>query len=132
MRLPCCVPAWSTCGVTSERTAAAVCQLPLSGGWHRPGVEGLAGRLPRLVFLRSSELGAGVFNEVTYQDDIVEQLRRAATFSMIAGNRQMLEKAAAEIERLRLSSASAVSVAGNLRNGALSGCETVRSEPEAG
>jgi len=84
-------------------------------------VEGLAGRLPRLVFLRRGELGAHVADEVTYQDDIVAQLRRAAVWSMFDGQRHMLETAAAEIERLRLSSASAVSVAGNLRNGASSG-----------
>lgn len=40
-------------------------------------------------------------DEVTYRDDIVLQLRRAAAFSMIAGNRLMLEQAADEIERLR-------------------------------
>lgn len=68
-------------------------------------MEGLAGRLPRLVFLRRGELGADVDDEVTYQDDITVQLRRAATFSMIAGNRQMLETAADEIERLRLTDA---------------------------
>jgi len=54
-----------------------------------------------LVFLCRGELGAHVADEVTYQDDIVAQLRRAAVFSMIPGNRQMLETAAAEIERLR-------------------------------
>lgn len=42
-----------------------------------------------------------MFNEVTYKDDIVSQLRRAALFSMIKGNREMLEKAANEIENLR-------------------------------
>lgn len=40
--------------------------------------------------------------EVTYKDDIVLQLRRAATFSVVAGHRQLLETAADEIERLRM------------------------------
>ena len=68
-------------------------------------MEGLAGRLPRLVFLRRGELGADVDDEVTYQDDIVLQLRRAAVWSMLNGQRQMLETAADEIERLRLTDA---------------------------
>ena len=40
-------------------------------------------------------------DEVTYKDDIVAQLRRAAVWSMFDGQRHMLETAAAEIERLR-------------------------------
>ena len=64
-------------------------------------MEGLAGRLPRLVFLRRGELGADVDNEVTYQDDIVLQLRRAAVWTMLSGQRHMLDQAADEIERLR-------------------------------
>lgn len=43
-----------------------------------------------------------VTKEVTYDDDIIDQLRRAALFSMVAGNRRMLENAADEIARLRL------------------------------
>lgn len=40
--------------------------------------------------------------EVTYDDDIIDQLRRAASFSMVAGHRRLLENAVDEIVRLRL------------------------------
>lgn len=68
-------------------------------------MEGVAGRLPRLVLLRRGELGADVDDEVTYQDDIVLQLRRAAVWTMLNGQRHMLDHAADEIERLRLTAA---------------------------
>ena len=68
-------------------------------------MEGLAGRLPRLVFLRRCELGADVDDEVTYQDDIVLQLRRAAVWTILNDQREMLNHAADEIERLRLTAA---------------------------
>ncbi len=74
-------------------------------------MEGLAGRLPRLVFLRRGELGADVDDEVTYQDDIVLQLRRAAVWTMLNGQRHMLDQAADEIERLRLTDAEREAVA---------------------
>lgn len=54
-----------------------------------------------LVFLRHSKLGADVADEVTYQDDIVLQLRRAAVWTMLNDQRHMLDQAADEIERLR-------------------------------
>lgn len=73
-------------------------------------MEGLAGRLPRLVFLRRGELGADVDDEVTYKDDIVLQLRRAAVWTMLNDQRQMLETAAADIERLRLTDAERTAV----------------------
>ena len=85
-------------------------------------MEGVAGRLPRLVFLCRCELGADVDDEVTYQDDIVLQLRRAAVWTMLNGQRHMLDQAADEIERLRLTDAErdavewAVSAARNVQH----------------
>jgi hypothetical protein len=87
--------------VIHERAAAVVCKPGVLRRWHRPGVEGIAGRLCGVVFLCNCELGAHVADEVTYKDDITAQLRRAAAFSMIAGHRRLLEQAAEEIERLR-------------------------------
>ena len=57
------------------------------------------------MFLRRGELGADVDNEVTYQDDLALQLRRAAVWTMLSGQRHMLDQAADEIERLRLTAA---------------------------
>lgn len=54
-----------------------------------------------LVFICHRQLGADVANEVTYQDDIVLQLRRAAVWTMLNDQRHMLDQAADEIERLR-------------------------------
>ena len=64
-------------------------------------MEGLAGRMLGLVFICHRQLGADVANEVTYQDDIVLQLRRAAVWTMLNDQRHMLDQAADEIERLR-------------------------------
>lgn len=64
-------------------------------------MEGITGRLPGLVFLCHCQLGADMADEVTYQDDIVLQLRRAAVWTMLNDQRHMLDQAADEIERLR-------------------------------
>jgi len=91
--------------VTHECAVADVCQLHLSGGRYRPGMEGFAGRMLGLVFLCRGKLGANMADEVTYQDDIVLQLRRAAVWTMMNDQRHMLDQAADEIERLRLTDA---------------------------
>lgn len=64
-------------------------------------MEGFSCRMLGLVFLCHRKLGADMADEVTYQDDIVLQLRRAAVWTMLNDQRHMLDQAADEIERLR-------------------------------